>query len=454
MKILVQTVGTGHVDKNPVWEALAYVCKDQAPDLLLQVCSELTQRETLPRFLTACDELNYKPPADTRTLVVPDENDLGLLMAEIAGEIEKLRAEHPGAAIVVDYTSGTKAMSAGVVAAAIGRRADRFVYAVGPRDVSGRATSTDRALSVGADRVYADLLLAELGRLFDLGQFVAVREQALGLLPRLSDGALAARAASLVFLADVYDHWQRFDWDGASQRIRGHQDLKKYNQYLPPLCSATLPRDGLMVAGWNAETLGKQVPHLKHCQEGSDGVAQLVDLWANAERCLKADRYDDAVSRLYRLVEYIGQMRYCKKRSFEYRKQNPTNKVELDWLQANAPRWLDKRKERDHGKTSDHYKLGLNDAMWVLEEAGDAVAAEARRVLHLEQKKKGDLGDALDLRNNSLLAHGTNPIAREDAEKLLELTRPLLESHAKDLGKDMGTMLEVARFARCPWAAG
>ncbi|TWT40046.1 TIGR02710 family CRISPR-associated CARF protein [Botrimarina hoheduenensis] len=449
MKILVQSVGTGGPD-NPVWEALALVLKNEQPDHVLWVCSELTERETLPKVIASCKQLGVTPPAEPTTLILENEDQVEKVINKLQTKVDELREEFPDAEFIADYTSGTKAMSAAVVAVSIGRRLNRLLYGTGPRDESGRAIRTDSIISVATDAAYADLLLSELGRLFNIGQFEAVRHQALALLPSLDDETLKARAASLAFLSYAYDHWQRFNWDKAFDLIHSHKNISGHKQLVPWPSSIEISSDALFRTRWDVEKIGKQNARLKRCKEGNCPLARLSDLWANAERTHKAGRHDDAVARLYRLIEYIGQMRYCKLRSLKWNTPEPTSNVDADWIRENAP---DYAKGRAALKDKDN-KLGSVDTFLVTAEAGDPVSARVVKEYNMNSHdlyQKSELGTLLNKRNESLLAHGVSPIGAESAAKLLVLSRQILDWHAKDVGQDLDLAIEESTFVSCPW---
>ena len=437
-RVLIQTVGTGG-PKNPVWEALAYAVRDRRPQVLVQWCSKLTLEETVPLFEEALGEAD-RPP-DVRRSVCDDPDDVDRLARDYLRQIDSLRTEFPEAVLEVDFTSGTKPMSAAAVAAAVARRLPRLHYAVGPRDETGRVVLTDRLVSLDTGQMVADPLLCELGRLFDQGQYTAVQAQAERLAADLTDVTLHARAESLAYLAVVYDLWDRFSWKEAFSLLRDYQKREKASGCLGS-------------AGWNLARLGAQVAHLKQCKDGRVRPQRLVDLLANSERRIQQGRYDDAAARLYRLTEYVAQVRFRKR--FGIRKlENPTHNVPIDTLAKHAPRLaadLQARKPLKDGQTN----LGLKRAIEALAEAGDPVGRSMKERYDsadpARRTGKGELGELLDARNQSLLAHGGVPVRKEVASALHEEVTAVLAEHLQAEGLNLAEVLEPARFLRCPWA--
>lgn len=448
-KVLIQTVGTGG-PKNPVWQALAFVCHQQQPDVLVQICSQQTLEETIPKFLELWQP---SPTTKVERHIVRDANDVESLIFELLGITNELRRQYPDAELLVDFTSGTKPMSAAAVAVAIGQQANTMLYAIGPRDESGRVTETTGVASAATDQVYAERLLDELGRLFDQGQFRAVCDQAWPLVLRLNNDQLRAKASSLWYLADVYQHWNLFQYERAYARLRCRASLNKCGDFTPDKNARRLLPDALAKAGWDTQLVDRQFEFVTRCKEKNDVNGRLVDLWANAARCFVDGRFDDAVARLYRLIEYVCQVRYCSHTGKELARENPTSNVPFDEVRNLAPNFV---AHRMGDEKPEKVNLGLNDLIWVLAEAGDEVGVALRAECQMESKaNKGELGELLQRRNNSLLGHGTTPLDQQTAERLLDKSREYLKQHVErePQAEDFEPLLHVARFVRCPWVS-
>lgn len=438
-RILLQSVGTGG-QSNPVWEALAFSVRDRAPDVLLQFCSRKTHDETLPKFDAALDG-TPRPPGGAH--ICADEEDVQTLTIEYCAEIDRLAREYPGALFEADYTSGTKAMSAALVAACISRGVSRLHYATGPRDANGRVTRTDRLVSLDAAGIAAEYELAELGRLFDFGQFYSVSSLASKLSDRLSDGRQRARAATLAAVAAAYEAWDRFDWRQAS-------DLLKRAIGTPDLGAV----------GWDVRRLERQVRFLNICVNRPHDPARLLDVLLNAERCVETGHFDDAACRLYRLVELIGQHRLRARFKIA-----DTSKAAIDSLSAIAPQAAEKLRARSRDGAT--VELGLRYNLVVLAEAKDPVGVELWSRYEEAGGRPGPLQQALDARNRSFLAHGDSPISRSDAECLQTSAAAAIDlayAEFRDaIGESEGDaalrlelatpmrLREVVQFVKCPW---
>lgn len=431
-KILFQTVGTGG-ENYPVWEALALCVKEYKPDLLVQWCSELTEKQTIPKFMEMFPQgLRCK----LRIEICEDADDLEELMLQYARQIDEAREQYPESQLAVDYTSGTKAMSAAAVAAAIARQVPTLFYGVGDRDDTGRASRTERHINTPTDQLIAGPLLDELGKLFNLGQFPAVKEQSKFLFDNLmqvenADPQLKARAKTLHFLSDVYNDWDRFRWGKAFATIRDRSN--ELDQMLESV-------------QWDTQLITSQYVHLKKCKQNNfKSPHRIADLLANIQRRIDTGFFDDAVSRLYRAVEYIVQTRIAILLKRE-KEDNPTNSIPRKTLKQYAPETTAGLREKPHkpGKIN----LGMRDAVSVLNEANDAIGVK----LAFQMGNSGRLKDLLDRRNTSWLAHGSVPVEKKDAEELQEIVLGISHQHAKVLDFDLVQQLKIATFQKCPWS--
>ncbi len=447
MRVLVQTVGTGS-DKNPVWEALAKAILERQPDKVVQLYTEQSA-ETLDKARRELQRAGWGEERYSQTvqrLRFDDADDIDALIKRYGEVLEQLAQEHPGAVIEADFTSGTKAMSAAITVAAIEHGAKALLYSVGPRDAGGRATCTERVVTVLTGDILGRRQLQELGRLFNLGHYAAVREQCDELEGSLQDETLEARRCALGFVAGLYDAWDRFDWKAASNVM--------HDGFREPLLSH------LQEEGWDVEALKRQRAWLKTLKgarlgnlsdpkqqpRSEDYAHALVDLYANAQRRLDHGRCDDALARLYRLTEGIGQWRLC-----EQGQPNP-KAVPADWLKEKAPTWFAENGDRKPRRSDGRLELGSRQLIDVLAEMGDPIGQMLHTLLRNgdEPTKKGPLQSLLNRRNRSLLAHGFEPIDRAAVEELRELLREPLAEALRLADRSLEEMERVATFVRCP----
>lgn len=444
-RILIQTVGTGG-EKNPVWEALAFAVGRLQPQLLVQFCSQKTAEETIPKFLPLVGDWT----GERRQEICQDHDDVFQLIREYGESVERMQQEFPNGEFHVDFTSGTKPMSAAVMAVAISKKIPYVHYAVGKRDASGRVVQTEQLTELNTGPLVAENQLNELGRLFNRHQFPAVQEQAGSLVTLLTDPLLKARATTLASLAEAYGAWDRFDWKAAAHLLRSIPDRERK--------TGEFTR-----AGWNLRELHEQHRHVRNCKKGAPTPEREADLLANIDRRLGDGMPDDAVSRLYRLTELLLQERFAVLvMKGQGNRNNPTSKVPVEILDREVPdiaRDLRNRK----GEAATTWDLGLRDAMQVLNAVGDPVSQEMWKDYNGEAgvqdpRPKGDFSNLLEKRNNSWLAHGTTSVGLPDANRLRDAVANYLHRHFQipAVGgqgpASLDDYLARARFSRCPWA--
>jgi CRISPR-associated protein (TIGR02710 family) len=416
MTHLFITVGTGG-PQNPVHEAIAKSIRELAPTAVTFLCSTKTEKDTLPLILY---ELGKKiPPHTVHTSPSPD--NIARLSREYCELLDDARASHANTKVHADFTSGTKAMSSALCVAALITEASGLHYAIGPRDASGRATSTERMLSLDTASMLAERALPDMTNLFHVGAFEAVHHWATRTFPALEESKLRARVESLARLSIGYAKWDRFDYAGAADALT--QCLGRKN--LPTM----------LQAGWKEQTLRTTLEHLQACKAAANKkipeTPLLLDLIANARRCFHARRFDDAVARGYRAAEALGQFLLRRDHGI-----TSTSDVPIGSIEKIAPitaRTLNTKKGCCN--------LDRTAVLNVLCEAGNTHGANLANDDAMDKALRG--------RNNSLLAHGFVAVTEPTARKLLDL----LDKHLSSiLGRSAETELAAADFQRCPWA--
>jgi hypothetical protein len=135
---------------------------------------------------------------------------------------------------------------------------------------------------------------------------------------------------------------------------------------------------------------------LKEILEGPPGGKPwLADLAANALRCAQRGRYDDAVARLYRAIEALGQSALREKHQIP-----DSGKVPLE----RCPDELKKKIPQDNPEPA--IKWGLQDVFRFLLLKNDPLGLGFSQA-GLDQKQS-----PLNGRNSSILAHGFQPVPK------------------------------------------
>lgn len=347
-------------------------------------------------------------PSSWRRLVTPDPQSLEITFRKLAADLPPALSEWGVSWLetLVDLTGGTKVMTAALALATI-HHAPRYLY-IGGQDRSDRGVvASGTEVPIEAVNPWNELAydaLRDVARAFNRLRFAEASERAREARDRVNDPALKSYLLALAKIVEGFAAWDRFDYGEAQKQLA--RDLVN---------DVRMFWDGKARFDACREQLDRCVARLHDLADTlSDPGAQrnvpthsvLDDLLANAwRRGYVERRYDDAVSRLYRFVEGMAQ------RALWDRHGVATGAVPVDRLPAVAPFHTLADRARTAGKAE--AKLGLKDAYGLLKAWGDELGVHAARF-----EEKGDLGILLGSRNQSLLAHGVQPIGRESFERL------------------------------------
>ncbi len=406
--ILLCTVGGSH---QPVLEAIrsnapdyiCFFCTDKDPDTgktgsISQVIGNgavinakpSDPKPTLPN-LTILAKLN---PNTYETCIVPAD-DLDGAFLNMRNAVTRLAKEFSEVRFLADYTGGTKTMTAALVCVALDRDDMELQLVSGARpDLVRVAAGTEQAMTASVARLRLDRAMAPYREAWVRYSY---REAADG-LDRIRIDANdpdRERCSLALALSRAFARWDDFDHSGALELIE-------------PFAGRVVP------------SYPSMLPTLRILTDGADKKhtpAHLFDLWLNAQRRASQGRYDDAVARVYRLIEWTAQWLLRTKLDVD------TADVPADLL----PRDADMSRDTD-GKI----KLGLWRAWQVL---GTHMDGPARDFM---ANRGEELRDCLSIRNRSILAHGFAPVRKEDWERVCEWTGerflPVLKHYACETG--------------------
>lgn len=295
--ILICTVGGSH---EPILTAI----RQTAPDFVCFICSEPDPASGKPGSAvqisgkgniikrTPADEKPTLPniptqanlPADSYELIQVPADDLGHAFARIRDALVALAQRFPQGRFLADYTGGTKTMTAALVTAALESDAVELQLVTGSRaDLIKVRSGMESATPAHVENIRLERAIVPY---IGAWQRFAYGEAAKGLngLPSPRDPRLAARLRLLRDLSRAFDAWDRFDHVTALTLLTVYES--RIGQTTPQLLTAIklLTTDS-----------PKQEP------------MRLFDLWRNAQRRAEQGRYDDAVARLYRLLEWTAQ---------------------------------------------------------------------------------------------------------------------------------------------------
>lgn len=390
--VLILTVGTGNVDelRNTLLTPLIKSIRKGQWGRVLLFPSQLTQ-STGEIIRTEIHDLPIEVwPLPNRG----QEDDPDACFGHFDGQLEGLRRRGiPPERIVVDFTRGTKAMSAAVVLAALRHGVPLLRYIHGNRDSRGMVIpGTEIVSEFQTTNVYSRQRLDQARQFLLTGQCAA----ALKLLPKQGEPNWK-KLVPLRNLAEFYSAWDRMDHQSASFIVFEKDDL-------PPDWVSLVPSTEAIE--W-VECLAQDLP--QDLEARANHLVKLaIDLLANAERRLDDGAFQDTTLRCYRLLEFMAHIRLLRC------KVNPRSD-----------------------------KSTLHDMIDQLQKLKDPLAREFR---NLERKGEVKAED----RNESILVHGFRVVSGQKTTALNTFLRKVQELFkTRDLaGEQAQGWLERARQAR------
>ena len=378
------------------------------PARIMFLCSGQTRESSSAALDAAAAAGGPTIPAGcTDQTVLSDPQDLQQTLRDLRPldrYVQSWRQRGDDYAIVVDFTGGTKVMSAAL--ALVARRWKcTFAYVGGQERskdgvgvvVSGRETQFSQFNPWDALGYQA---LEDAIAVFNHGGYAAAAALLDLAVKNAERPEVKRELSTLKAVIDAYAAWDRFDHKEAAQRFA--DALKNRNDL-----AAIFPEASSVIA--RIERHRDRVAHLAGQNEPAAGWVE--DLLHNARRRAAERRFDDAVARLYRTFEALAQVRLREKHGVP-----DTKAVSL----AQLPDTL-RTKWANRGRDNRSFALGLQDAYRVLKECGDELGGK-----FFELGLADDQRSSLVARNQSILAHGFQPVGETVYNQLDEKVRFLV----------------------------
>jgi CRISPR-associated protein (TIGR02710 family) len=387
--VLVLTVGTGNRDdpESSLFEPLLMsVLSSRCNRVVLlpsrstaDLADEFLRRPGFPPEFTACA---FPLPHDA-------ELDADAAYAHFDSVLGKILQDTPAERVQVDFTRGTKAMSAAAVLAAARRSIPNLHYVDGDRDRRGTVRpGTERVRRIATATMDAhrrrDLALDLMRR----GNFSAVQE----LLPDADPQPGAIRSA-----AAFYASWDRLNYKEASD----HRVLAAPGRSWEELWPTPEARS------W-VEDLARDTAEDQHAAMAHQLRLLVVDLLANCERRIRGGHFEDACVRAYRILELIGQTRLFV-HGLNSSRLDPRNSA----VKLVQKRNQEKGRSEPFGRHGRHLTAPRLQVSRLLDKLGDPLASHL-----LAYDKKGARTFDPSTRNKSVLVHGFSAKAPADPAKL------------------------------------
>ena len=387
-KALILTVGTGTRPDTNIVRPLVKTVRHSRPDFLALVVSSVSKKyaEEIARQL-ALEESQFQ----IHELNSPE--DIQSVFQEMNALIREIRLKGFDCQdMEVDFTSGTKAMTGGAVLSAIFQACGFLKKITADRRNGVVMDGMDKFLSITPESIVA-LQKLQLVRSFILELRF---EPALKIMESINlfllDSYQRSLLENLKNIAMAYKCWEAFD----HKKFSGYYGEIVFSQ---PEVEAFRVDEGIPQRVLNiSRTLEKE--------KISEDV--LADIFNNARRRFDEGKYDDALSRLYRMTEMMAQWELSKS-PFEIN----TSDVDIKKIPPEKTNYYEGL--RDKGS---NIQLGSKKSYELLALLGVPIGN-----LYLKDNK---LKALLNKRNFSILAHGLKPISREECHSLFDCVESLI----------------------------
>ncbi len=309
--------------------------------------------------------------------------------------------------IIMDYTSGTKTMSASMACCGLFYSKD-LISVGGDRSLGEVSAGTELINYQNLYKIYDKFALMRTRYNFNAHRFIACVD----ILNYIID--LNIHKDSFLNLCKAYHAWDNMDFEKAYDYLM-KVDLNQ-NEFIEVKKGIT---QNLKALGTIVHSRSK---NLKYCYV----LASLIN---NSIGKAEEHRYDDAIARLYRAFELTAQIRLhshgIKSSDVDTSVllENNVSKEFVDGLE----------KTREDGKI----RIGLVKDFLLLNELNDDLGK-----YYIENEKK--IKSMTLKRNNSILAHGLESKSEEDFNEFLEVVVDM----AKKLDKDMNKFLKETKFVK------
>ena len=400
--ILFMSVGTGFGEerRQSLAEGLSYSIKENNPDYIIFFATD-ESRKTVDLIHEILLKDENEELGEFSEIVHIDEPDN---FKECYEKISEKVLDFADEKIIIDYTSGTKTMSVAMATIGVINRYTLIVIS-GDKENGTVKHLTEEIKQQNVYKVYDEINLRQLKKYFNLYRFDSSQDLLEKIVSLLND----ENKKMFEELITAYSKWDKFN----------HTELtiKSENQLLEDI-QEQIQKNQEAINIILKETHGQKDYYI------------LADMINNAQRRYEEGKYDDAVARLYRSLEYIAQVRLEK----EYGQTSSNidlKKLENYKLKPEYMMGLENKSQNGI------IKLALREDYRLLNELGDDLGQ------YFEKNEK-IYRNILNERNASILAHGTTPTTKEKYEDFEQLVLQMAER----LTPNIETFLEKTKFPK------
>ena len=372
-------------------QAISYSIEQHQPEYICFVVSPQTKSDinNIIQSLTA-------KPKHYDWIETPDATDLVKSYEVIYNNVPNIlkKWDVSSEELSVDYTGGTKVMSAALVLA-MTEISNRFSYVSGKeRNKGGVGTVVNGQEHIlyqnNPWEVLAIPARKDISLLFNKARYQSAYELAQKIAVKVTSDQKVL-FSSLADIIDGYSEWDRFNHNAALHKL--NKGIRTFSTYADGTRSEWLRN--------LAQKIQNNIKILEQIRPNS--LYLCYDLIANAKRRAELEhKYDDAVARLYRTLEALAQLTL-------------QNDYKINASDVKVNQLPDGLKDKYKQKYCDANKIKLPSyaSYELLNELGHELGKNFI-------DSYDEIRSLLNLRNDSILAHGFIAIKEENYHKLLE----------------------------------
>ena len=390
-KNIIFTIG-GTID--PILKTIA----DYLPEKCFFICSKLSE-SGIKEIIEISRQLNQDINFDYETFIVESENNLMNCYETSLQAIDSAMSSKKEMEVYVDYTGGTKNMSVALALASISKGIT-FVYVGGEyrsKDGLGIVKPSHEIIFATIDPFskYAIDEVKKIESFFNKGMYKSSKDLAEIYLEK-REAKFHEEVKFVMSLSAALEHWTAL----------------RYNALAPAWNTVFNNTDIslLKIEIKNKETVLRF--YKEYFQKCHDKIVSTLvnDIILSSTKCAELGRYDEGILRLYRTLEFVGQSEFM-------------NEFKCDCSDVNISFLIDKGIP---GNVVEEIKRKFfNDRSKKIQ----IPLTQTFRLLNMISNKKGIeyesdwkiMKNFQDLRNKSILAHGTESRNKKEFEDSLNL---------------------------------
>ncbi len=295
--------------------------------------------------------------------------------------------------IVVDFTHGTKVMSAALYAVGMRHNVSNFHYIKRNNDEKGNLIAGETIQKTDAAYARELEILKQCRILFKTWQFSAAKS--LLSIKKPENDEQKELFSNIEKLADFYSEWDRMDY-AAAERVALDINLPAFGFSATSAVRKWVK--GLTFSFYEYDPKTCTMPTKEQLvQNAKTAINMMFDLYANGLRRLESGLFEDASIRAYRMAEMLGQI---------YMLLSGYKNDELSDSDANVRDFAQKNGLRRQEGNDFLPPIGRKKVIDFLRRIGKQKYADILK----------NAEELVEKRNNSILIHGFSACAKNESD--------------------------------------